>query len=73
MISEDLIYRQIVNLRDGARVLLRPLNADDRQSLLDLFLPVPMDERRFMRHNVNNPQIVNSLLTISITTRCTPW
>ena len=62
MISEDLAYRQIVTLRDGARVLLRPLNAEDRQSLLNLFLPVPMDERRFMRHDVNNPQIVNSFI-----------
>jgi len=62
MISEDLMYRQIVTLRDGARVLLRPLNTDDRQSLLDLFLPVPMDERRFMRHDVNNPKIVNSFI-----------
>ena len=62
MISEDLAYRQIVTLRDGVRVLLRPLNIEDRQSLLDLFLPVPMDERRFMRHDVNNPQVVNSFI-----------
>ena len=41
MISEDLMYRQVVTLRDGARVLLRPLTADDRQALLDLFIPVP--------------------------------
>ena len=62
MISEDLAYRQIVTLRDGARVLLRPMATEDRQSLLDLFLPVPMDERRFMRHDVNNPQVVNSFI-----------
>ncbi len=60
MISEDLMYRQVVTLRDGARVLLRPLTVDDRQALLDLFVPVPPDERRFMRHNVNNPEVVNS-------------
>jgi RimJ/RimL family protein N-acetyltransferase len=60
MISEDLMYRQVVTLRDGARVLLRPLTAEDRQALLDLFLPVPPEERRFMRHNVNNAEVVNS-------------
>jgi RimJ/RimL family protein N-acetyltransferase len=59
MISEDLMYRQVVTLRDGARVLLRPLTVDDRQALLDLFIPVPPEERRFMRHNVNNPDVVN--------------
>jgi len=57
--KEDLIYRQVVTLRDGARVLLRPLTPDDRQGLLDLFLPVSKDELRFMRHNVNDPAVVN--------------
>jgi acetyltransferase len=61
MISkEDLIYRQVVTLRDGARILLRPLVPDDRQALLDLFLPTPYEERRFMRHNVNDPELVAS-------------
>ena len=56
--KEDLIFRQVVTLRDGARVLLRPLTADDRQALLDLFLPVSMEDRRFMRHNVNDPAVI---------------
>jgi RimJ/RimL family protein N-acetyltransferase len=57
--KDDLVFRQVVTLRDGARVLLRPLMADDRQALLDLFLPVSYDERRFMRHNVSDPDVVN--------------
>ncbi len=60
MVTEDLMYRQVVTLRDGARVLLRPLTKEDRQALLDLFLPTPLEERRFMRHNVNDPAVVNS-------------
>jgi len=60
MISQDLLYRQVVTLRDGARVLLRPLTVEDRQGLMDLFLPVPMEERRFMRHNVNDADVINS-------------
>jgi RimJ/RimL family protein N-acetyltransferase len=56
--KEDLVFRQVVTLRDGARVLLRPLLKDDRQALMDLFLPVPFEERRFMRHNVNDPEVV---------------
>lgn len=58
--KEDLIYRQVVTLRDGARVLLRPLVPDDRQALMDLLLPTPYEERRFMRHNVNDPDLVSS-------------
>ena len=57
--KEDLIFRQVVTLRDGARVLLRPLLADDRQALLDLFLPVAYEDRRFMRHNVNETEVVS--------------
>lgn len=58
--KEDLIYRQIVTMRDGARVLLRPLMPSDRQALLDFFLPVSIEERRYMRHNVNDPQLIAS-------------
>lgn len=57
---EDLMYRQVITLNDGARVLLRPLTAEDRQALLDLFLPVSMDDLRYMRHNVTNPEVVGS-------------
>ena len=58
--KEDLIYRQIVTMRDGARVLLRPLMPTDRQALLDFFLPVSIEERRYMRHNVNDSQLIAS-------------
>ena len=57
--KDDIIFRQVVTLRDGARVLLRPLTPDDRKALLDLFLPVPFEERRFMRDNVNDPEVVS--------------
>jgi RimJ/RimL family protein N-acetyltransferase len=56
--KEDLTFRQVFTLRDGARVLLRPLVPGDRQALLDFFLPVSAEERRFMRHNINNPDVV---------------
>lgn len=61
--KEDLIFRQVVTLRDGARVLLRPLVPDDRQALLDLFTPIPWEERVYMRHNVNDPELVASWAT----------
>jgi L-amino acid N-acyltransferase YncA len=57
---EDLVYRQVVTLRDGARVLIRPLTAEDKQALLNLFLPVPNEEARNMRHNINDPAIVSA-------------
>lgn len=58
--KEDLIFRQVVTLRDGARILLRPLIPDDRQALIDMFSPTPFEERRYMRHNVNDPDVVGA-------------
>ncbi len=60
MNKDDLIYRQIFTLQDGARVLLRPLIKEDRQAYLDLFLPVSKDDLRYMRHNVNDPKVIEA-------------
>ena len=58
--KEELVFRQVVTLRDGARVLIRPLTKDDRDGLAGLFVPVTRDELRFMRHNVSDPNVVYS-------------
>jgi acetyltransferase len=58
--KEDLVYRQIFTLKDGARVLLRPLVPEDKQALLDLFLPVSPDDLRYMRHNVTDSKVVSA-------------
>jgi RimJ/RimL family protein N-acetyltransferase len=58
--KDDLIYRQVFTLKDGARILLRPLTIEDRQALLDLFIPVSADDLRYTRHNVKDPQVVNA-------------
>ena len=57
---EELIFRQVITMRDGARVLLRPLVPGDRQMLMDFFLPVSAEERRYMRHNIHDPEVVAS-------------
>lgn len=56
--KQELVYRQLVTLPDGGRVLLRPLSPEDRQALIDLFAPTSTDDRRYMRHNVNDPEVV---------------
>ena len=58
--KDDLIYRQVFTLKDGARVLVRPLIKEDRQALLDLFLPVPLEDKQFMRDDVNDPRVLNA-------------
>lgn len=56
--NHDVIYRQIITLHDGARVLLRPLTKDDRQALIDLYAPISPEDLRYTRHNVTDPEIV---------------
>lgn len=56
--KDDLIYRQVFTLKDGARVLVRPLAKDDRQALLDLFLPVLPEDKRYIRHDINDPKVI---------------
>jgi len=58
--KEDTTYRQLVTLRDGARVLLRLLVPDDRQKLINLFTPVSDDDLRYMRHNVRDAGLVGA-------------
>ncbi len=58
--KQELIYRQLITLQDGGRVLLRPLTQDDRQDLIDLYAPLSAFDRRYLRHNVNNPEVVQA-------------
>jgi RimJ/RimL family protein N-acetyltransferase len=55
----ELMYRQIITLPDGGRVLLRPMTPDDRQGLIDLFTPVGEEEVRYLRHNVRDPELIH--------------
>lgn len=58
--KEDLIFRQVITLRDGTRVLLRPLVKEDHHALNELYTNVSYDDRRYMRHDVNDPEVIRS-------------
>ena len=58
IMKEELAYRQLVTLPDGARVLFRPLTLDDRQALIDLFALVSPEDLQYMRHKVNDSELV---------------
>jgi RimJ/RimL family protein N-acetyltransferase len=56
--KQELIYRQLITLRDGGRVLLRPLMSEDRQSLIELYASISPIDLRYVRHKVNDPELV---------------
>ncbi len=51
-------YRRIVTLKDGARVLLRPLTADDAGGLIELYASAKPEDLRALRDNVSDPDVV---------------
>ncbi len=60
MNKQDVLYRQIITLSDGSRVLLRPLTPEDRQNLIDLYANLNAEELRMLRHDVSNPEVVSA-------------
>jgi len=51
-------YRNLILLKDGAKVLLRALTADDEGELLDLFARASSRDIRFIRDDVKNPDVI---------------
>lgn len=58
--KEDIVFRQLITLSDGGRVLLRPLTAEDREQLIELFEHVAPEDLRYMRHNVTDAELIAS-------------
>jgi RimJ/RimL family protein N-acetyltransferase len=59
-VEQLALYRHLITLPDGMRVLLRPLVPKDRDALLALFSSLPPEEVQFFRSNVANPELVVS-------------
>ncbi len=53
-------YRDIVTLKDGVSVLLRPMTAEDEAGLIELFSPISEEDLRYLRDNVKDPAVIKS-------------
>jgi RimJ/RimL family protein N-acetyltransferase len=58
VIDRLAIYRNLITLRDGTRVLLRVLNKDDRDRLQAMFAMVSDDDAEAMREDVKDPAVI---------------
>jgi len=58
IIDRLAIYRNLITLRDGTRVLLRVLDKDDRDRLQAMFALVGDDDAEAMRDNVKDPAVI---------------
>ena len=59
-VEQLVLYRHLITLPNGLRVLLRPLAPKDRDALVALFGSLPPEEVQYFRSNVANPELVAS-------------
>lgn len=50
-------YRNLITLKDGVQVLLRPMTRDDCQTLTDLFASANEEDTLYLRDNVKDPAV----------------
>ena len=60
--NRSKIFRDMITLKDGVSVLLRPMNRDDREGLIGLFSPVSDEDLRYLRDNVRDPAVDRRLV-----------
>jgi L-amino acid N-acyltransferase YncA len=53
-------FREMVTLKDGAYVLLRPMNSADEKHLLEFYSAVSEDDMRYFRHYAKDPEIIHT-------------
>jgi len=52
-------FSETLALRDGTRVLVRPMQPDDGPALLDFFRAVPLEDRMFLREDVTREETID--------------
>ena len=62
MLPPDQIkdFRDIVILKDGTSILLRPMVPEDEDGLLKLFLPISDEDLLYLQDNVRDPKVVET-------------
>jgi RimJ/RimL family protein N-acetyltransferase len=53
-------YREMVTLKDGVYILLRPMQSDDEARLLEFYSAVSEDDMRYFRHYARDPALIRS-------------
>jgi RimJ/RimL family protein N-acetyltransferase len=51
-------YPKEVTLKDGEKVVLRPMEREDEQKLLEFFKGIPEEERQYLRDDVTDPTVI---------------
>lgn len=55
-------YPKTVTLKDGRKVVIRPLEPRDEYTLKEFFLALPDEDRMFLREDVTKPEVVERFI-----------
>lgn len=59
MLPEQIkTFREMATLKDGAYILVRPMNVEDQQRLMDFYSSVSEDDLRYFRHYVKDSALI---------------
>ncbi|HIG30118.1 MAG TPA: GNAT family N-acetyltransferase [Verrucomicrobiales bacterium] len=53
-------YPKDIELQDGCKCSMRPLQSSDQKALFDFFQAIPEQERMFIKHKVSNPEVIQN-------------
>ena len=51
-------YPKEITVKDGSKIMLRPLRQADEKDFHQLFLSIPESERMFIKHRVTDPAVI---------------
>lgn len=54
------VYRKFVHTSNRRRVLIRPMIADDREAVTEMFMAASEDDLRFLYEDVKDPELIAS-------------
>lgn len=52
-------YREMVTLKDGTYILIRPMNGDDEKRLLEFYSAVSEEDMRYFRHYIKDSSVIH--------------
>jgi GNAT superfamily N-acetyltransferase len=52
-------FPEDLQLKDGFKCIVRPLEASDEMAFHEFFLAVPVQERMFIKHRVTDPSVIH--------------
>ena len=53
-------FREMITLKDGAYILLRPMVPEDETRLMEFYSAVSEDDMRYFRHYVKDPDLIRA-------------